>query len=84
MIAALKSTYQVYAAAYDESAVSVFQTQFGKKSAIIIGNEANGIERSVLEEADQVVYIPMQGSIESLNASVSAAILMYEYFRQIN
>ncbi len=84
VIADLKSAYQVYAAAYDESAVSVFQTQFGKKSAIIIGNEANGIERSVLEEADQVVYIPMQGSIESLNASVSAAILMYEYFRQIN
>lgn len=84
VIDALRPKYQIYAAAYDESAVSVFQMQFDKKSAIIIGNEANGIEQAVLEKADQVVYIPMRGSIESLNASVSAAVLMYEYFRQTN
>ncbi len=82
VMAALKPEYQIYAAAYDETAVSVFQTSFPKQSAVIIGNEANGIETAILEKADQITYIPMQGNIESLNASVSAAILMYEYYRQ--
>lgn len=81
-ITALKPSHQIYAAAYDETAVSAFQTRFCERSAIIIGNEANGIEPSVREAADQVVYIPMKGNIESLNASVSAAVLMYEHYRQ--
>ncbi len=79
---ALRSDYSVYAAAYEQEAVSVFQAEFRKQSAIIIGNEANGIEEQVKKKADQIVYIPMEGEIESLNASVSAAILMYEHFRQ--
>ncbi len=79
---ALHPDYSVYAAAYENGAVPVFRADFRKQSAIIIGNEANGIEERVKKKADQIVYIPMEGEIESLNASVSAAVLMYEHFRQ--
>ena len=50
--------------------------------AIVVGNEGKGISRLVLENCDGVLSIPMYGSIESLNASVSAAIAMYEVKRQ--
>lgn len=49
--------------------------------ALVVGNEGNGISREVMELADVRVTLPMRGSIESLNAAVSAAILMYEAVR---
>lgn len=49
--------------------------------ALVIGNEGNGVSDEVLALADTRVTIPMKGEIESLNAAVSAAILMYEAIR---
>ncbi|MBN7774238.1 TrmH family RNA methyltransferase [Clostridium aminobutyricum] len=48
---------------------------------LVIGNEGNGICQSLLEQSNEVVKIPMSGSVESLNAAVAAAILMYESVR---
>ncbi len=50
--------------------------------AIIIGNEGNGVCDEFLKDSDTLIRIPMEGSIESLNAAVSAGILMYESVRQ--
>lgn len=50
--------------------------------AIIIGNEGNGIAKKTLEKCDFIVRVPMKGSVSSLNASVSAALLMYEVYRK--
>ena len=46
--------------------------------AFLIGNEARGLSCEVSEKADKLIKIPMAGKVESLNASVAAAILMYE------
>lgn len=54
--------------------------QFG--TAILIGNEGNGLRKEVAEHADVWVQIPMQGQVESLNAAIAASILMFEVFRQ--
>ena len=53
-----------------------------KKTAIIIGNEANGIEPEILEQVDKKIKIPMLGKTESLNASVATGIVVYEYVRR--
>lgn len=45
--------------------------------AIVIGNEGNGVSDEILELSDSVVSIPMNDGVESLNASVSAGIIMY-------
>ena len=45
--------------------------------AIVIGNEGKGVGRLVKEKCDFVLSIPMKGTINSLNASNAAAILMY-------
>ena len=50
--------------------------------AIIIGSEGNGISRLVKENCDFLVKIPMKGKISSLNASVSAGIVIYEAVKQ--
>lgn len=50
--------------------------------AIVIGSEGNGISRLVKENCDFLVKIPMNGKITSLNASVSAGIVIYEAVKQ--
>ncbi|MBQ8558747.1 MAG: RNA methyltransferase [Tyzzerella sp.] len=54
--------------------------QFG--TAILIGNEGNGLRKEVANAADVWVQIPMQGQVESLNAAIAASILMFEVYRQ--
>ena len=49
---------------------------------MIIGNEANGITEETTDLADCLVKIPMEGKLESLNAAIAAALLMYEMYRQ--
>lgn len=51
-------------------------------TAFLIGNEGNGLSRETAELAERYVKIPMEGRVESLNAAVSASILMYEVYRQ--
>lgn len=51
-------------------------------TAIVVGSEGEGISKKTLEKCDFIVKIPMAGEITSLNASVSAALLMYEVYRQ--
>ena len=50
--------------------------------AFLIGNEGNGLSYDIAKKADKYIKIPMDGMVESLNASVAAAILMYEAKRQ--
>lgn len=49
---------------------------------LIIGNEGKGISRLIKEKCDFIVKLPMRGHVNSLNASVAAAIIMYEIFKQ--
>ena len=53
-----------------------------KKKVIVIGNEANGVEKGIQKMADKKVKIPMLGKTESLNASVATGVILYEYVRQ--
>lgn len=51
---------------------------------LVIGNEGKGISRLIREKCDYMVSLPMTGKIESLNASVSAGIMMYEIYTRRN
>lgn len=51
---------------------------FTEDCALLIGNEARGLSAAVAEKADRRIKIPMEGKVESLNAAVATAILMYE------
>lgn len=55
---------------------------YRKPSAFFIGNEGNGLRDEVAELADCYLKIPMAGKVESLNAAIAAAVLMFEAGRQ--
>lgn len=57
-------------------AESIYDVDY-KKSAIVIGNEANGVSKAVLDLADKRIKIPMKGKAESLNAGVATGIILY-------
>jgi 23S rRNA (guanosine2251-2'-O)-methyltransferase len=58
------------------------QVDFKLPTAIIIGSEGKGLSALVRKRCDIVAFIPMKGKLTSLNASIAAAIVMYEAFRQ--
>jgi len=60
----------------------MYRTNLKGPLALVIGSEGEGISRLVKEKCDFLVEIPMYGNINSLNASVAAAVLMYEISRQ--
>ena len=55
---------------------------YTRPSAVVVGNEANGISREVQKSLSGRIHIPMEGSVESLNAAVAAAVVLYEASRQ--
>lgn len=65
-----------------EAESSIDQTDLKGKVALVVGNEGDGLSRMVREHCDMLVKIPMQGLVNSLNASVASAISMYELVRQ--
>ena len=65
-----------------EGSVPMYKADLTGSTAIVIGNEGDGISRLVRELCDVMVHIPMSGRISSLNASAAASILMYEAVRQ--
>ena len=74
--------FTLFAAALSGS-VPYDEPDYTRPSAFLIGNEGNGLSREAIDAADQAIRIPMCGSVESLNAAVSACILMYEAQRQM-
>lgn len=73
---------RVYAAALDDSAMQLGSFPFEKGDCAVIGNEGHGLSEAMLQACSDKVYIPMTGDAESLNASVAAAVLMWEICRE--
>ena len=67
-----------------EGATTIYETDLTGSIGIVVGNEGDGISRLVRESCDGIIKIPMVGNTESLNASVSASITIYEIARQNN
>lgn len=69
------------AAVPDEKAQKITELRFQKPTVIVVGNEGNGLTEEAIAACSGSVTIPMLGRAESLNASASAAILMWEMMR---
>ena len=69
---------------YIDGDSNIYNTDFDGAVAIVVGNEGKGISRLVRDNCDVIVSIPMYGNINSLNASVSSAISVYEISKQRN
>lgn len=82
LIALLKeNNFSVYASVLDETARTVSEVEFTDKTAVIIGNEGNGVSKEVIEKAENKLYIPIKNA-ESLNAAIAASIISWEMTRR--
>ena len=75
-----KSGLWIYGA--DISGTSVYSENLTGSVGVVIGSEAGGVSNLVKKKCDALISIPMLGRISSLNASVSAGIIIYEILRQ--
>ncbi len=62
--------------------VTIYDSTAGRSLALVIGSEGKGLRRLTREQCDQLVSIPMHGSVSSLNLSVASAVMLYELRRQ--
>jgi len=74
-----EADYEVVASLLDPKAESAFDFSFALRTVLIVGSEGEGIQPLLAKKADRSVYIPMLGSIQSLNVSQGASILMAQY-----
>ncbi|MBN2699286.1 MAG: 23S rRNA (guanosine(2251)-2'-O)-methyltransferase RlmB [Bacteroidales bacterium] len=78
----LKNSGLKIVAASEKAPVTIYQMQMEGPLAIIMGSEDSGISDTLMRQSDDLVSIPLKGTIESLNVSVAAGILLFEVVRQ--
>jgi len=73
----------IYGASH-EAEQTLYAAKFPKKTALVMGAEEKGLRRLTAEHCDELIKIPMYGSVESLNVSVATGICLFEIRRQQN
>lgn len=81
---ALKKKGITLYAAHLEGNMDFDEPPYAGGTAICIGNEGKGLSPELTQSCDMLLKIPMEGKLESLNASVAAAVLMYTVYRKRN
>lgn len=74
--------YWIVGAEHEQKSQNYWDLKYDMPVALVIGSEGEGVSRLVKEKCDFLIDIPMSGKINSLNASVSTAIIIYEIRRQ--
>ena len=77
-----KAGFEIVATHLQKDAIPYTDVDFAKPIALVFGSESGGISEGALAFADKVVRIPMLGMVQSLNLSVSVAVILYEALRQ--
>ena len=67
-----------------DNATCIYDTQLPEDAAFIVGSESHGLSDALLAQCDQVVYIPVPGPTRSLNVSHAAAVVLFEWQRQMS
>ena len=75
--------FQVVVTHLEERAVSFREVDYTKPTLIVMGNEKEGVSADIIAEATDVIVIPMEGMVQSLNVSVATALILYEAQRQL-
>lgn len=78
--------YRIWAAEQTNNPVLLHKTSFdpGAKHLLVLGNEVRGVSPAVLALCDSALEIPQEGTKHSLNVSVAAGILMWEFYKQLS
>lgn len=83
MLAWLREAGVRLVGADDGAPQSLYAHRFTLPVGVVLGGEGRGLRRLTREHCDELVAIPMRGSVESLNVSVAAGVVLYELTRQV-
>jgi len=72
-----KEGKKIYAIEQDRRSIPYYKQKSNKKTVLVLGNEVDGLSKSILDRADRILEIPMSGVKESLNVSVSFGVVAY-------
>lgn len=72
-----KENFWIYATSLGSNAVNYTKINYNFPLALIVGNEGKGVSKSLLKEADQNIFIEMNGTVQSLNVSVATGIFLF-------
>ncbi|CAT04869.1 rRNA methylase [Mesomycoplasma conjunctivae] len=75
--------FWVYASALDKSSLEIDSVNLNTPAAIIVGSESKGVSKTILKQADEIFYIPMFGSVQSLNVSVATGIILFNLLKKV-
>ena len=77
--------YIVYAIEQVENSIILSDLQLNKdcKYAVVLGNEVKGVQQSVVDKCDQNIEIPQFGTKHSLNVSVTAGLVIWDFFKKL-
>ncbi len=78
--------YIVYAVEQAENSIMLenMRLEQGKRYAVVLGNEVKGVQQEVIDHSDGCIEIPQYGTKHSLNVSVTAGIVIWDLFKQLN
>lgn len=74
--------FAIYTTHIDDNSVSAYDVDLTKPVALVFGNEHRGVSEEAVQQADGNLVIPQVGMLQSLNVSVSCAVVLYEAYRQ--
>ena len=78
----LKKNYNIFVANNSENAVDFREVTYTSETAIVLGAELDGVSKDSLSFAEKEIKVPIVGMVESLNVSVTNAVILYEIQRQ--
>ena len=73
-----KNGYNIFATHLDKNSRSIKEVSFNSKTAVVFGNEGNGLDEKIVQICDGKIIIPINKNSESLNVSVAAGIVLWE------
>jgi tRNA (guanosine-2'-O-)-methyltransferase len=74
--------FQIIATGLSENTKDYRDIDYTKPTAILVGEELEGLSNEALQAADEIISIPMTGMVQSLNVSVASALVLYEAYHQ--
>lgn len=78
-----EDNWQIWAVEQVENSISLDNTEPSPKTALIMGNEVEGVQQEVIDQCDGCIEIPQIGSKHSLNISVSTGVVLWEFFKKL-
>lgn len=72
-----KQSYEIVALEQDDRSIDYRKYKKSKKTALILGEEVNGLDKNILKSCDKIIEIPMKGRKESLNVSVACGVALF-------